>query len=31
MVFLLFPFAANLSAGTAPEFQLNRIRDCKLL
>ena len=32
MVFLLFPFAANLSAGTAPEFQLKSvIRDCKQL
>ena len=30
MVFLLFPFAANLSTGTAPEFQLKSvIRDCK--
>lgn len=32
MVFLLFPFAANLSAGTAPEFQIKSvIRDCKQL
>ncbi len=30
MVFLLFPFAANLSADTAPEFQ-SVIRDCKQL
>ena len=25
MVFLLFPFAANLSTGTAPEFQLKSV------
>ena len=32
MVFLLFPFAANLSADTAPEFQLKSvITDCKQL